>query len=103
MPRMPHRVKGVTGKVEVNRRERDLRVFRHLSSYIPQQDHVIPTLTVMESMFVAASLKLPSTVSYKDKCAAVCLSVFKSCQYYNYFNYMLPFLDHLYVFFIPFE
>ncbi|CAG0896638.1 unnamed protein product, partial [Darwinula stevensoni] len=66
-----YRVKGVTGKVEVNGRERDLRVFRHLSTYIPQQDHVIPTLTVMESMLVAASLKLPSSVSHKDKLTAV--------------------------------
>ncbi|CAG0892107.1 unnamed protein product [Darwinula stevensoni] len=66
-----YRLKNVTGKVEVNGRERDLHVFRHLSTYIPQQDHVIPTLTVMESMLVAASLKLPSSVSYKGKLAAV--------------------------------
>ncbi|CAG0897823.1 unnamed protein product [Darwinula stevensoni] len=66
-----YRVKGVTGSVEVNGRERDLRVFRHLSTYIPQQDQTIPTLTVMESMLVAASLKLPSSVSFEDKLAAV--------------------------------
>ncbi|CAG0902518.1 unnamed protein product, partial [Darwinula stevensoni] len=67
----PTRQKGVTGKVEVNGRERNLRVFRHQSSYIPQQDHVIPCLTVMESMLVAANLKLPSSKSFKEKHNAV--------------------------------
>ncbi|CAG0900205.1 unnamed protein product [Darwinula stevensoni] len=66
-----YRQNGVTGKVEMNGRERDLRVFRHLSTYIPQQDHVIPNLTVMESMRVAANLKLPSSMPSKDKLTTV--------------------------------
>ncbi|CAG0895482.1 unnamed protein product [Darwinula stevensoni] len=66
-----YRQKGVTGKVEVNGRERNLRMFRHQSSYIPQQDHVIPCLTVMESMLVAANLKLPTSKSFKEKHNAV--------------------------------
>ncbi|CAG0897822.1 unnamed protein product [Darwinula stevensoni] len=66
-----YRQKDVTGKIEVNGRERNLRVFRHQSSYIPQEDQVVPTLTVMESMLFAAGLKLSSSLSFRDKYTAV--------------------------------
>ncbi|CAG0892106.1 unnamed protein product [Darwinula stevensoni] len=66
-----YRQKDVTGKVEVNGRERNLHMFRHQSCYIPQEDQVIPTLTVMESMLFAAGLKLPSSLSFKDKYSSV--------------------------------
>ncbi|CAG0901335.1 unnamed protein product, partial [Darwinula stevensoni] len=49
-----YRQKDVTGKIEVNGRERNLRVFRH-----------------QKSMLFAAGLKLSSSLSFRDKYTAV--------------------------------
>ncbi|XP_072760266.1 ATP-binding cassette subfamily G member 4 [Anoplolepis gracilipes] len=48
----------VTGKILVNKRERDMSEFRKLSAYIMQNDNLQPLLTVQEAMLIAADLKL---------------------------------------------
>ncbi|XP_015909553.1 ATP-binding cassette subfamily G member 4 isoform X2 [Parasteatoda tepidariorum] len=57
----------VSGQILVNGVERDMRIYRKLSCYIMQDDHVLPHLTVRESIYLAACLKVPSSVSKKDK------------------------------------
>ncbi|XP_066248286.1 ATP-binding cassette sub-family G member 1-like isoform X2 [Euwallacea similis] len=58
---------GVTGHVYINDKERDVSWLRKRSSYIMQDDHLQPLLTVHEAMTVAANLKLSSQLNVKSK------------------------------------
>uniref|UniRef100_A0A1I8NYQ4 ABC transporter domain-containing protein n=1 Tax=Stomoxys calcitrans TaxID=35570 RepID=A0A1I8NYQ4_STOCA len=56
-----------TGDININRNPRDLRLFRKMSRYIMQQDIVDPYFTVMESMMLAANLKLGNELTKQQK------------------------------------
>lgn len=59
---------GLDGSIYVNGRIRRLNSFRKYSAYITQDDRLEPLLTVIESMRVAANLKLPtSTPKYQKE------------------------------------
>ncbi|KAL6691396.1 P-loop containing nucleoside triphosphate hydrolase protein [Trichoderma pleuroticola] len=55
-----------TGNILVNGRKISLQQIRHLSSYVEQEDALIGSLTVQETMVFAARLSLPNTISKKD-------------------------------------
>ncbi|GBM40403.1 hypothetical protein AVEN_122624-1 [Araneus ventricosus] len=56
----------MNGRITVNGASHDMRVFRMLSCYIMQEDHLLPYLTVREPIQLAARLKIPSCVSRQD-------------------------------------
>ncbi|XP_022237581.1 ATP-binding cassette sub-family G member 1-like isoform X2 [Limulus polyphemus] len=60
--------KHVEGETLVNNTQRELSSFRRLSSYVMQDDFLLPQLTVKETLTVAANLKIPSgvPVNYKQ-------------------------------------
>lgn len=49
---------GVNGEVLVNGRTASQETFRHLSSYVEQEDVLIGSLTVEETLYFAAQLSL---------------------------------------------
>ncbi|KAL6799286.1 P-loop containing nucleoside triphosphate hydrolase protein [Trichoderma sp. SZMC 28013] len=55
-----------TGNILVNGHKISLQQIRHLSSYVEQEDALIGSLTVQETMVFAARLSLPNTISKKD-------------------------------------
>ncbi|XP_023230958.1 ATP-binding cassette sub-family G member 4-like [Centruroides sculpturatus] len=55
------------GKILVNNQRRNLNMFRKLCCYITQDDYLLPHLTVLESITVAANLKIPSSVSQEER------------------------------------
>lgn len=61
----------VTGKILINGANREMRVFRKLTCYILQDDHILQRLTVQEILSVAASLKIPSKVPKPQRLAAI--------------------------------
>eukprot|EP00808_Paulinella_micropora_P019942 g58890.t1 len=60
----------LSGRVLLNGRKRNAN-FIHQSAYVTQKDHLLPNLTVRETLMFTARLRLPSSVSYDDKVAAV--------------------------------
>ncbi|VDP03138.1 unnamed protein product [Soboliphyme baturini] len=62
-----YKVKGASGEVMINGQKRNLAVFRRISAYIMQSDHVLENLTVKEAMTSAANLKLSNKISSKQK------------------------------------
>ncbi|XP_053970290.1 ATP-binding cassette sub-family G member 4 [Hylaeus volcanicus] len=62
-----YRITGVNGNVYINGRLRQMNSFRKCSAYITQDDRLEPLLTVIESMRVAADLKLPTKIPQYEK------------------------------------
>ncbi|CAK1600723.1 unnamed protein product [Parnassius mnemosyne] len=58
---------GFDGCINVNGYERDMRSFKKLSCYIMQDDLLQPRLTALESMQIAADLKLGTNFNKADK------------------------------------
>ncbi|XP_049868321.1 ATP-binding cassette subfamily G member 4-like [Pectinophora gossypiella] len=58
---------GVSGKISVNGHARDMQIFKKLCSYIMQDDLLQPRLTVVESMRIAADLKLGKELGKAEK------------------------------------
>ncbi|EQC30806.1 hypothetical protein, variant [Saprolegnia diclina VS20] len=52
-----------TGAIEINGEPRDHRSFRSLASYVAQEDALLGSFTVLETLRFAAQLSLPSSVS----------------------------------------
>ncbi|EFN53222.1 hypothetical protein CHLNCDRAFT_137099 [Chlorella variabilis] len=57
----------VTGEVLVNGAPRRTSEFTQISSYVLQRDVLLASSTVRESIMIAAQLKLPRTMSHRDK------------------------------------
>lgn len=55
----------------VNSKPRDMTMFRKMCRYVMQEDLLQPALTVIESMEIAADLKLGRTISKSDKLYSV--------------------------------
>lgn len=62
-----NRTSNVNGTVIINGKERNLRRFRKLSSYIMQDDCLMPHLSVKEAMLISANLKLGKEMSMDAK------------------------------------
>ncbi|KAJ8922854.1 hypothetical protein NQ315_007889 [Exocentrus adspersus] len=62
---------GVKGSIRINNRPREMKLFNKLSSYIMQEDLIQPRLSVRESMTIAASLKLSSSIKKEEKIAVI--------------------------------
>ncbi|EFE40087.1 ABC transporter, putative [Trichophyton verrucosum HKI 0517] len=58
---------GVNGEVLVNGRAASKETFRHLSSYVEQEDVLIGSLTVEETLYFAAQLSLSRSIPKKDR------------------------------------
>ncbi|KAL4123582.1 hypothetical protein PRIC2_009435 [Phytophthora ramorum] len=56
----------VSGAIEVNGAERDPKTFRAVTSYVAQEDTLLGSFTVVETMRMAAKLSLPSTVTSQE-------------------------------------
>ncbi|CAH0387257.1 unnamed protein product [Bemisia tabaci] len=66
-----YKTQDATGAIYVNGRPRDMKQFRKLSRYIMQEDLLQPGITVVESIRIAADLKLGNTLSRKEKSETV--------------------------------
>eukprot|EP01113_Clastostelium_recurvatum_P028388 TRINITY_DN3435_c0_g1_i4.p1 TRINITY_DN3435_c0_g1~~TRINITY_DN3435_c0_g1_i4.p1 ORF type:complete len:1300 (-),score=267.02 TRINITY_DN3435_c0_g1_i4:132-3977(-) len=61
----------IEGTIHVNGRQADTQYLQGISSYVVQQDHLLPRLSVRETLDYAAQLRLPRTMSQGEKAARV--------------------------------
>ncbi|KAL2051270.1 hypothetical protein ABVK25_008519 [Lepraria finkii] len=59
------------GEVLVNGQTINWQKLRHISAYVEQEDALIGSLTVRETMNFAARLALPSSISKKERCRRI--------------------------------
>ncbi|XP_076310317.1 ATP-binding cassette sub-family G member 1-like isoform X2 [Tachypleus tridentatus] len=59
--------KEVEGEILANNTQRELSSFRRLSSYVMQDDFLLPQLTVKEILTIAANLKIPCSIPVSCK------------------------------------
>ncbi|KAF8563150.1 hypothetical protein P879_11435 [Paragonimus westermani] len=62
-----YRTKNVSGNTYVNKEERDPHEFRKITSYIMQDDLLLPHLSVEETMMCSANLKLSESTDTTTK------------------------------------
>jgi ABC-type multidrug transport system ATPase subunit len=60
------RVRATSGEILVNQQKRSSDL-RYTTTYVPQQDHLLPTLTVRETIHYAARLQLPQEVFTREQ------------------------------------
>lgn len=61
----------VTGEINVNGQVLPPKTFRKIVGFVDQEDHLIPTLTVYETVLNSALLRLPRSMSFTSKAARV--------------------------------
>ena len=54
-------------KILVNGQIRDNQTFRNIAGYVMQDDSLLESLTVRESLLYSALLRLPSSMTYEEK------------------------------------
>lgn len=62
-----YNTKNIDGNIKVNDSPREQKQFRHLSSYIMQENSLHPLLTVREAMKFSANLKTGNELSPQQK------------------------------------
>ena len=65
------KIRQTSGVVRVNGRAAHMRRFRSLLGYVPEEDIMIPELTVEETLRFAVRLKLPTALSATERAAEV--------------------------------
>lgn len=55
------------GTVYVGGEKRNAKKFHHIAKYVPQEDHLIGTMSVEETLWFSADLSLPEETSHKEK------------------------------------
>ncbi|GIY86937.1 ATP-binding cassette sub-family G member 1 [Caerostris extrusa] len=91
----------VSGGVSVNGAPRDMRVFRKLSCYIMQDDHLLPHLTVRESVRLAARLKVPDRVSPRTGRRRDCHTSSSYRPHIKFSSYLFVIPSSYHIFIIP--
>ena len=62
-------------QVLVNNKRRTKELMKEISSYVRQDDYLLPNLTVRETLLFVAQLKLPSSYSQEKKLERVNRSI----------------------------
>lgn len=79
---------GVKGVIKINGDDRDMRIFKKLNCYIMHDDILQPRLTTLESMRIAAELKLGAEIKKANKEVIVSITIcLKSCFIYFFLRY----------------
>ncbi|CAK9437344.1 uncharacterized protein LODBEIA_P17220 [Lodderomyces beijingensis] len=61
----------ITGSINVNGQSLDPKYYRQIVGFVDQEDHLIPTLTVYETVLNSALLRLPRSMTFEQKQARV--------------------------------
>ncbi|KAL4155441.1 hypothetical protein PRNP1_007551 [Phytophthora ramorum] len=56
----------IQGDIALNGAARDIKTFRAVSSYVAQEDSLLGSFTVLETLEMAANLSLPSSISHRE-------------------------------------
>lgn len=54
----------ISGTIELNGEKRDVKTFRAVTSYVAQEDALLGSFTVLETLQMAAKLSLPSSITH---------------------------------------